>query len=113
MITHCSTSRFGALTIIILFFAATKVSADLWPQAGQITQCTTNASNTEWNVSNCQFNEAIASVMAVFYWPVINTDGSNVWQQLVNKVKMTNLTSRGIVNGVIGLDCVNGGAVAK
>ncbi|RZK60774.1 MAG: right-handed parallel beta-helix repeat-containing protein [Pedobacter sp.] len=67
---------------------------------------------TEFEVSNCQFNEAIAGVMSVFYWPVINTDGANIWQQLVNKVKLTNLSSTGIVNGVIGFDCVNGGAVA-
>lgn len=67
---------------------------------------------TEWEVANCQFNEAIAGVMSVFYWPVINTDGANIWQQLVHKVKLSNITSTGIVNGVIGFDCVNGGAVA-
>lgn len=67
---------------------------------------------TEWEVSNCQFNEAIAGVMSVFYWPILNTDGANIWQQLVHKVKLTNITSTGIVNGVIGLDCVNAGAVA-
>ena len=66
---------------------------------------------TEWEVSNCQFNEAIAGVMSVFYWPVSNTDGANIWLELVNKVKLSNITSTGIVNGVIGFDCVNGGAV--
>ena len=67
---------------------------------------------TEWEVSNCQFNEAIAGVMAWFYWPVASSDGVNIWQQLINKVKLTNITSTGIVNGVIAFDCVNGGAVA-
>ena len=67
---------------------------------------------TEWEVSNCQFNEAINGVMSTFYWPIANTDGANIWQQLIHKVKLTNITSTGIVNGVIGFDCVNGGAVA-
>jgi hypothetical protein len=35
-----------------------------------------------------------------------------IWRQVVNKVKMTNITSTGIVNGVISLDCANGGAIA-
>ncbi len=66
---------------------------------------------SEWEVSNCQFNEAMAGVMSVFYWPANNNDGADIWQQLVNKVKLTNITSTGIVNGVIALDCVNGGAI--
>lgn len=66
---------------------------------------------TEWQVSNCEFNEAIAGIMSVFYWPVSNTDGANIWRQLVHKVKFFNCTSTGIVNGVLGLDCINGGAV--
>jgi hypothetical protein len=67
---------------------------------------------SELEVSNCDFNEAIAGVMSVFYWPVVSSDGANIWQKVVSKVKITNITSTGIVNGVIGLDCVNGGAVA-
>ncbi len=67
---------------------------------------------TEWQVSNCQFNEAIAGIMSVFYWPVSNTDGADIWRQLIYKVKILNCTSTGIVNGVLGLDCLNGGAVA-
>lgn len=66
---------------------------------------------TEFEVSNCQFNEAIAGVMSVFYWPVANSDGANIWRQLIHKVKLTNITSKGIVNGVIAFDCVNAGAV--
>ncbi len=66
---------------------------------------------SEWEVSNCQLNEAIAGVMSVFYFPVTNTDGANIWRQLVNKVKLNNINSTGIVNGVIALDCVNAGAV--
>jgi len=66
----------------------------------------------EWEINNCQFNEAIAGAMSVFYWPFISGGGSNIWRQLVNKVKMMNCTSTGVVNGVIGFDGVNGGAVA-
>ena len=80
--------------------------------AGQTISGANTTVLTEWEVSNCQFNEAIAGVMSVFYWPIINTDGANIWQQLIHKVKLTNLTSTGIVNGVIGFDCVNAGAVA-
>lgn len=65
---------------------------------------------TEWEVSNCDFNEAMAGVMSWFYFPVTNTDGPNIWQQIVNKVKLTNINATGVVNGVIAFDCVNGGA---
>ena len=65
----------------------------------------------EWEVSDCEFNEAIAGVMSVFYWPSPSGDGANVWRQLVHKVKITNCTATGVVNGVIGFDGVNFGAV--
>ncbi|MFZ4726482.1 MAG: hypothetical protein ACOYMD_13690, partial [Paludibacter sp.] len=67
---------------------------------------------TELEVYNCQFNEAIAGVMSVFYWPFISGGGSNIWRQLVNKVKMNNCSATGVVNGAIAFDGVNGGAVA-
>jgi len=67
---------------------------------------------TELEVYNCQFNEAIAGLMTVFYWPFISGGGSNIWRQLVNKVKMFNCTSTGVVNGAIAFDGVNGGGVA-
>lgn len=67
---------------------------------------------TEFEVYDCQFNEAIAGIMSVFYWPFVSGGGSNIWRQLVNKVKIRNCTSTGIVNGVIAFDGVNGGAVA-
>ncbi|MFZ4581905.1 MAG: T9SS type A sorting domain-containing protein, partial [Paludibacter sp.] len=67
---------------------------------------------TELEVYNCQFNEAIAGVMSVFYWPFVSNGGSNIWRQLVNKVKLNNCTATGVVNGVIAFDGVNGGAVA-
>ena len=66
----------------------------------------------ELEVYNCQFNEAIAGVMSVFYWPFISGGGSNIWRQLVNKVKLNNCNATGIVNGVIAFDGVNCGAVA-
>ena len=67
---------------------------------------------TELEVYNCQFNEAIAGVMSVFYWPFVSNGGANIWRQLVNKVKLNNCTATGVVNGAIAFDGVNGGAVA-
>ena len=67
---------------------------------------------TELEVSDCEFNEAIAGVMSVFYWPFISGGGANVWRQLIHKVKLSNCTATGIVNGLIGIDGINGGAIA-
>lgn len=67
---------------------------------------------SELEVYDCQFNEAIAGVMSVFYWPFVSGGGANIWRQLINKVKIKNCTSTGIVNGVIAFDGVNGGGVA-
>ena len=66
---------------------------------------------TELEVSDCEFNEAIAGLMSVFYWPFVSGDGANVWRQLIYKVKLSNCTATGIVNGMMGIDGVNGGAV--
>ena len=66
---------------------------------------------TELEVSDCEFNEAIAGLMSVFYWPFVSGDGANVWRQLIYKVKLNNCTATGIVNGMLGIDGVNGGAV--
>ena len=41
---------------------------------------------TELEVYNCQFNEAIAGVMSVFYWPFVSNGGSNIWRQLANNL---------------------------
>jgi hypothetical protein len=65
----------------------------------------------EFEVTDCQFNEAIAGVMAWFYWPFQSGIGTDAWRQIVHKVKLTNITATGIVNGVIGFDGVNGGAL--
>ncbi len=65
---------------------------------------------SDFEVYDCQFNEAIAGVMSVFYWPFVSGGGSNIWRQLVNKVKINNCRASGIVNGVIAFDGVNGGA---
>ncbi|MDD3077600.1 MAG: T9SS type A sorting domain-containing protein [Paludibacter sp.] len=68
---------------------------------------------TEFEVNNCEFNEAIVGVMSVFYWPFAAGGGSGIWRQLINKVKISNCTSSGIVNGVIAFDGVNGGCVTN
>ena len=65
---------------------------------------------TEFEVSDCQFNETIAGIMSTFYWPFNGGDGDNVWRQLIHKVKVTNCTGTGIVNGMIAFDGINGGA---
>lgn len=74
-----------------------------------------NGTNTtvlsELEVTDCQFNEVIAGVMSTFYWPFNSGDGSNVWRQLIHKVKIKNCTGTGLVNGMIAFDGVNGGAV--
>lgn len=66
---------------------------------------------TEFTVDNCEFNECIAGVMSVFYWPFISTVGDNAWRQIINKIRITNCTGTGAVNGMIALDGVNGGAL--
>ena len=65
----------------------------------------------EFEVLDCEFNEAIAGVMSVFYWPFVPGDGANAWRQLVHKVKIINCKATGIVNGIMSFDGVNGGAV--
>ncbi|NDP20260.1 MAG: T9SS type A sorting domain-containing protein [Paludibacter sp.] len=66
---------------------------------------------TEFEVSDCQFNECMASIMSVFYWPFVAGGGSNVWRQVIHKVRVTNCTATGAVNGAIAFDGVNGGAI--
>lgn len=66
---------------------------------------------TEFEVSDCQFNECMASVMSVFYWPFVAGSGSNAWRQVIHKVRVTNCTATGAVNGAIAFDGVNGGAI--
>lgn len=66
---------------------------------------------TEFEVSDCVFNEAIAGVMSVFYWPFTSGMGADAWRQIINKVKLKNCTGTGVVNGMIAFDGVNGGAV--
>jgi len=66
---------------------------------------------SEFEVSNCQFNEAIAGIMSVFYWPFKQNDGANAWRQIINKVLVKNCSATGAVNGALALDGVNGGAL--
>lgn len=66
---------------------------------------------TEFEVSDCEFNEAIAGVMSVFYWPFSSGMGADAWRQIVNRVKVKNCIGTGVVNGMIAFDGVNGGAV--
>jgi hypothetical protein len=68
---------------------------------------------TEFKVENCEFNECIAGVMSVFYWPNISGTGANAWRQLINKVSIRNCTGTGAVNGMIAFDAVNGGAISN
>ena len=65
----------------------------------------------EFEVDNCQFNEAIAGVMSVFYWPFVVGIGADAWRQIVHKVRVTNCVGTGSVNGMIAFDGVNGGAI--
>lgn len=67
---------------------------------------------TEFIVEDCVFDECMAGVMSVFYWPVTPAAGANAWRQVVNKVKVRNCSGTGAVNGLIAFDCVNGGAIA-
>ncbi len=67
---------------------------------------------TEFEVKDCQFNEATTGIISWFYWPFASGMGADAWRQIVNKVKLTNISSTGIVNGVIAFDGVNGGGVA-
>jgi len=67
---------------------------------------------TEFHVEDCVFDECMAGVMSVFYWPVAPGAGANAWRQVVNKVKVINCSGTGAVNGLIAFDCVNGGAIA-
>ena len=67
---------------------------------------------TELEVKDCQFNEATTGIISWFYWPFVSGMGTDAWRQIVNKVKLTNISSTGIVNGVIAFDGVNGGGVA-
>ena len=66
---------------------------------------------TEFEVSDCVFNEAISGIISVFYWPFRAGDGANVWRQLIHKIRITNCSATGVVNGAIALDGVNAGAV--
>lgn len=68
---------------------------------------------TEFEVSDCEFNETMASIMSVFYWPFISGGGSNIWRQIIHKVKVNNCTATGVVNGGIAFDGVNGGAIKQ
>lgn len=67
---------------------------------------------TEFEVKDCQFNEATTGIISWFYWPFTSGMGTDAWRQIVNKVKLTNISSTGIVNGVVAFDGVNGGGVA-
>ena len=66
---------------------------------------------TEFKVLDCDFNECIAGVMSVFYWPINSGTGANAWRQIVHKVSVKNCTGTGAVNGMIAFDGINGGAV--
>lgn len=67
---------------------------------------------TEFEVKDCQFNEVTTGIISWFYWPFASGMGADAWRQIVNKVKLTNISSTGIVNGVVAFDGVNGGGVA-
>lgn len=67
---------------------------------------------TEFEVIDCQFYEAAESIGSAFYFPLIaDNNGSNVWRQLIHKVKISNCISTGVYGGAISFDAVNGGAV--
>ncbi|MFZ4725596.1 MAG: T9SS type A sorting domain-containing protein [Paludibacter sp.] len=67
---------------------------------------------SEFEVFNCSFNDVCASISTSFYFPLVgNNNGSNVWRQLVHKVKIADCVSVGTVSGAISFDGVNGGAV--
>ena len=67
---------------------------------------------TEFEVKDCQFNEATTGIISWFYWPFVSGMGADAWRQIVQKVKLSNISSTGIVNGVIAFDGVDGGGVA-
>jgi hypothetical protein len=67
---------------------------------------------TEFEVKDCQFNQVTTGIISWFYWPFVSGMGADAWRQIVNKVKLTNISSTGIVNGVIAFDGVNGGGLA-
>lgn len=68
---------------------------------------------TEFEVTNCVMNEAIAGVMSWFYWPFASGMGTDAWRQIVYKVKLQNISATGIVNGLIAFDGVNGGCTTN
>lgn len=68
---------------------------------------------TEFEVTNCVMNEAIAGVMSWFYWPFASGMGADAWRQIVHKVKLQNISATGIVNGLIAFDGVNGGCTTN
>jgi len=68
---------------------------------------------TEFEVTNCVMNEAIAGVMSWFYWPFATGMGTDAWRQIVYKVRFKNISATGIVNGLIAFDGVNGGCTTN
>jgi uncharacterized protein YjdB len=66
---------------------------------------------TEFEVDNCTFNEIIAGIQSIFYFPFSEGKGEELWRQLIHKIRITNCWGAGNVNGIIAFDGVNGGAV--
>lgn len=68
---------------------------------------------TELEITNCQMTDVISGMMVWFYWPFTSGAGTDAWRQIVNKVKLQNISATGIVNGIIGFDGVNGGCITN
>lgn len=66
---------------------------------------------TEFEVDSCVFNEIIAGVQSIFYFPFSEGKGDELWRQLIHKIRITNLWGAGNVNGIVAFDGVNGGAI--
>jgi uncharacterized protein YjdB len=66
---------------------------------------------TEFEVDNCTFNEIIAGIQSIFYFPFSEGKGEELWRQLIHKIRITNCWGAGNVNGIVAFDGVNGGAV--
>ena len=65
----------------------------------------------ELEISDCQFNNCLEGIGVGFYHYLASGQGANVWRQTFHKLKFSNCTATGVVNGMYSLDAVNCGAV--
>lgn len=64
----------------------------------------------ELEVDNCTFDDVFTGVMSWFYWPFPSGNPDALWCYIIDKIRITNCTGTGFLNGIIALDGVNGGA---